>query len=127
MPQRLAARAGLVAAATALAALALPASAQAQPGASYVGYGQANNATAVKCVQNGLNNIISDHYAAQHDLISVDSVFGPETDEAIRYVQYRMLGASEADGVVGPRTGDLIMRYEFGWYTSCFPYVPTSR
>ncbi|MCX4983235.1 peptidoglycan-binding protein [Streptomyces sp. NBC_00572] len=127
MLSRLTARVAVGVAATTLAALALPGSAQAQPGAGYIGYGQANQPTAVWCVQKALNIIISDHFATQHDLISVDSAFGPETDEAIRYVQYRMLGAADADGIVGPRTGDLIMRQHTFDYQKCYPYVPTSR
>ena len=67
-------------------------------------------------------------FASEHDLISVDSAFGPETDEAIRFVQYRQLGAAEADGVVGPKTGDLLMRYLSAWYYGeCYPVLPTSR
>ncbi|MGW6393513.1 peptidoglycan-binding domain-containing protein [Streptomyces sp. NPDC055103] len=128
MLQKLATRVGVVAATTAMAALALSGSAQAQPGAGYIGYGYGNSPAAVKCVQRGLNMIISDHYASEHDLISVDSAFGPETDEAIRFVQYRQLGAAEADGVVGPKTGDLLMRYLAAWYYGeCYPVLPTSR
>ncbi|WP_406061828.1 peptidoglycan-binding protein [Streptomyces sp. NBC_01077] len=127
MLEKLAARAGAVAATTALAALALSGSAQAQPGAAYIGYGQANGWNAVRCVQIGLNGIIRESYATQHELISVDGVFGPETDEAIRYVQARRLGSAEADGIVGPRTGDLVMRYTFASFESCYPYVPTTR
>ncbi|MEW1694816.1 peptidoglycan-binding domain-containing protein [Streptomyces sp. NPDC091278] len=109
------------------AVLAAPGPAQAQPGAASIGSGRGNSSAAVRCVQQGINSIVSDRFATQHDLIGVDGSFGPETDEAVRYVQYRLLGASEADGVVGPRTGDLIMRYQYGNYAACYPYVPTSN
>ncbi|MFJ4908596.1 peptidoglycan-binding protein [Streptomyces sp. NPDC093249] len=122
-----ASRAGAALGAAVLAALAAPGPAQAQPGAASIGSGRGNSSAAVRCVQQGINSIVSDRFATQHDLIGVDGSFGPETDEAVRYVQYRLLGASEADGVVGPRTGDLIMRYQYGNYAACYPYVPTSN
>ncbi|WP_406061826.1 peptidoglycan-binding protein [Streptomyces sp. NBC_01077] len=125
MLRRLATRTAVVAATTALAALTLAGSAEAQRGVGYVGYGQTNNWNAVMCVQQNINNAIA-YYGIPHPYISEDGSFGPETDEAVRYMQNGWFGPSGADGIVGPRTGDAILKYGQTYLEHCYRYVPTS-
>ncbi|WP_328942741.1 peptidoglycan-binding protein [Streptomyces sp. NBC_00250] len=125
MLKTLVSRTGVLVAATALAALALPGSAQAAKGASYVGYGQTNNWTAVWCVQKNINSAIM-WYGLDYELLTADGSFGPKTDQAVRYMQNAWLGAGEVDGIVGPKTGDMILEAGKAYLDTCNRYIPTT-
>ncbi|MEU9075527.1 peptidoglycan-binding domain-containing protein [Kitasatospora sp. NPDC048538] len=90
-------------------------------GSLWVGYGKANAYASVKCVQQTSNSL---HYQTGYKEIAVDGRFGPDTYGAIVAIQ--KWASLEQDGVVGPRTGDVMVestKDSFGCYRS----LPTLR
>ncbi|WP_030210298.1 peptidoglycan-binding protein [Streptomyces sp. NRRL S-87] len=112
MPMNSLTRTAVLAGAATLALTALTGTAEARVGAPYIGYGQANNGSAVWCVQHQVNAFFKKS-APWHEQISEDSRFGPQTDEAIRFFQRevkRDLSPSmDVDGIVGPLTGTYLL------------------
>ncbi|MER7766876.1 peptidoglycan-binding domain-containing protein [Kitasatospora sp. NPDC096140] len=80
--------------------------ASAQPGASYVRYG--NRGSAVTCVQLALNHWTSNRSGMPHPEMGLD-VDGQFGDETLRVLKaYQIAQHLDPDGVVGPQTGDLL-------------------
>ncbi|MEU2022384.1 peptidoglycan-binding domain-containing protein [Streptomyces sp. NPDC016469] len=127
-----AARAAAVTAA-ALAAVALAGPAQASTSAGYVAYG--DTGTAVQCVQVAVN--VSNVHAG----IAVDGIWGARTETAVKTFQLINIWGVDpahgdpvfltADGVVGPYTGDVMLRYIAdnapGMKSACSAALPTTR
>ncbi|MFJ7626510.1 peptidoglycan-binding protein [Streptomyces sp. NPDC097595] len=116
----------------ALSAVALAGPAQASASAGYVAYG--DTGTAVKCVQIAVN-LAKDVQAG----VTVDGVWGPRTEDAVRKFQRVVPWAVgengqpiplDVDGVVGPNTGDamldVIAPKAHEWLTTCYYALPTS-
>ncbi|OKJ01787.1 hypothetical protein AMK18_10145 [Streptomyces sp. CB01249] len=117
----------------ALAAVALAGPAQASTSAGYVAYG--DSGTAVKCVQIAVNasNVQGD--------ITVDGIWGARTETAVKTFQLINIWGVDpvhgdpifltADGVVGPYTGDVMLRYiadnASGWKSTCAAALPTTH
>ncbi|MEU9045960.1 MULTISPECIES: peptidoglycan-binding domain-containing protein [unclassified Kitasatospora] len=120
---------GLVAAvALTLSTAALAGTAQASTTAPYLGYNHTTSGTGVWCVQHLVNDYLR---LSGEATISEDSQWGPQTDAAVRNFQQAVLGSSQADGVVGPRTGSKLMNVDWtdpyaGPNGSCLPFIPTT-
>ncbi|WP_030242671.1 peptidoglycan-binding domain-containing protein [Streptomyces sp. NRRL S-350] len=97
--------------------------AQAVPnsGSLWVGYGRSNTYNSVRCVQLISNSL---HYQTGYKTIDVDGAFGPDTAGAIVAVQ--RWASLDPDGVVGPRTGDVMIEATKDAY-GCYNYLPTLR
>ncbi|MFJ8628417.1 peptidoglycan-binding protein [Kitasatospora sp. NPDC093550] len=96
----------------------LSGSAQAKTGVSYIGKGYPNTRAGVWCVQHSLNYIFST-MDIHHAQIAEDSLFGPQTEEAIRYLQANDANwYTDVDGVVGPATGSTL----YAWGDPKFNY-----
>ncbi|MFJ5549297.1 peptidoglycan-binding protein [Streptomyces sp. NPDC093225] len=112
MPMNSLTRTAVLAGAATLALTALTGTAEARVGAPYIGYGQANNGSAVWCVQHQVNFFFKKS-APWHGQISEDSKFGPQTDEAIRVFQQivkrELAPGMDVDGIVGPMTGTYLL------------------
>ncbi|SDT83363.1 Putative peptidoglycan binding domain-containing protein [Streptomyces sp. TLI_053] len=113
----------LTAVAGLLIGLCAPA-ATANPNARNIRYG--DSGTAVRCVQLALNMYFEETRRYGHSL-EVDSVFGANTLKEVKYFQD--LNGLDADGVVGPRTGNYLDNeisdgVLFGF---CRSYIPTLR
>lgn len=128
-------RAGVLAATTALVlgALvgALAPGAQAAPNVPDIARGS-RNTVGVKCVQEGV-----DDWAKRTGRgwpLAVDGVFGDNTKKWVEKFQTASFGASGADGIVGPRTGNSILdnlngdtRQGFHWRSECYNQIPSSQ
>ncbi|MDX2560756.1 peptidoglycan-binding domain-containing protein [Streptomyces sp. TX20-6-3] len=133
MQKRIISKMGLVAAAAALlVGSTMGSTAQAATNARYIGYGYANTKDGVRCVQHSLNYIFS-HMNIYHRQIAEDGLFGPETEEAIRYFQtHDTFDETVPDGVVGPKTGDGLQvwgdpNWNGGWSRGyCYWHLPTT-
>ncbi|MFD5465867.1 peptidoglycan-binding protein [Kitasatospora sp. NPDC127059] len=119
-------RAAAVAAAAA-ALLTVSGTASANTNAGYVGPGQANNWTAVQCVQHDINVFI-DARGGWYPKLKEDGYWGPNTDNAIRWFQNSLISYTKsADGIVGPLTGDMVLAYgDDQWDGKCRAALPTS-
>ncbi|WP_223241857.1 peptidoglycan-binding domain-containing protein [Streptomyces sp. CBMA123] len=97
--------------------------AQAVPnsGSLWVGYGKSNTYASVKCVQEISNDL---QYQTGYHGIAVDGSFGPDTYGAIVAIQ--AWASLQQDGVVGPRTGDVMVEATKDYY-GCYPYLPTLK
>ncbi|MGA5822437.1 peptidoglycan-binding domain-containing protein [Kitasatospora sp. NPDC094028] len=97
--------------------------AQAVPnsGSLWVGYGRSNTYNSVKCVQQISNSL---RYQTGYKSIAVDGAFGPDTAGAIVAIQH--WANLDPDGVVGPRTGDVMIESTKDYY-GCYNYLPTLR
>ncbi|MFE9568743.1 peptidoglycan-binding protein [Streptomyces sp. NPDC006692] len=140
MLKRFITRAGVAACVTVSAALGITGTASAQPGLNdYIGYGQTNNTHAVWCVQHMANYFFSTYPGYGHPQISEDGQFGPQTDEAIRFVQAKSGSHLTADGIVGPQTGEEFLTYgDPGYgihfddqtlktsYSYCYGFIPST-
>ncbi|WP_327135303.1 peptidoglycan-binding protein [Streptomyces sp. NBC_01343] len=131
MLKKIATRAGVIAATTALAALSVAGAAEAKPGVGYIGYGKTNNTHAVWCVQHQYNYLVRVN-GPSHPQIAEDGKFGPQTDEAIRFLQKYWWGDSGTDGIVGPATGGLFLTLGDPVYGTvagekgyCYDYIPS--
>ncbi|MFE6868744.1 peptidoglycan-binding protein [Kitasatospora sp. NPDC057692] len=107
--------------------LGLTGSANAVPGAAYLGYGHTTSGTGVWCVQHLVNDYLR---LGGRATIAEDGQWGPKTDAAVRSFQQGVLGSGQADGVVGPQTGSKLMNVDWtdpyaGPNGHCLPYVPT--
>ncbi|MFG3050541.1 peptidoglycan-binding protein [Kitasatospora sp. NPDC048239] len=110
----------------------LSGSAQARVGVSYIGNGYPNTKAGVWCVQHSLNHIFKT-MNIYHAQIKEDSLFGPQTEEAIRYLQANDTDPNtEVDGIVGPATGSTLYawgdpryNYNSGTNGSCYWSLPT--
>ncbi|MFI9365032.1 peptidoglycan-binding protein [Kitasatospora sp. NPDC053057] len=109
--QSLVKRAAVVAASAAVALGALSGTAGANTNAGYVGPGQANNWTAVWCVQHDIN-VFSKARGGWYPQLTEDGYWGPNTDNAIHWFQNQLISYTKnADGIVGPLTGDMLLAY----------------
>ncbi|WP_042390176.1 peptidoglycan-binding domain-containing protein [Streptacidiphilus melanogenes] len=131
MLKNLGSKAGVAAAAAVMAVMGLAGTANAQPGVGYIGYHQANNPHAVWCVQHMYNYFVTVNDPGAHPTIAEDGVFGPATDDAIRFVQKQWY-PSEVDGIVGPATGDMLLVEGDPYYGTfaggkgyCYSYIPS--
>lgn len=99
-------------------------------GVPSIRYGSSNH-IGVKCVQRSYNAWRSYGGPAK---LRVDGVYGPATVRAVRYLQART-DARPVDGIVGPRTGHVILAGLYYWYTNrtigygltlhtCYTHVP---
>ncbi|MFG3229679.1 peptidoglycan-binding protein [Kitasatospora sp. NPDC048194] len=91
------------------AILTCAAPAHADPNTTYLSYG--DRGVGVKCVQIAVG-------------VTADSVWGPDTDRAVRAFQRSHFG--HADGIVGPQTGDALMNRLNAYYGWCYSVIPTS-
>ncbi|MEU3567861.1 peptidoglycan-binding protein [Kitasatospora sp. NPDC036755] len=108
--------------------LGVAGSADAAPGAPYLGYGHTTSGTGVWCVQHLVNDWLR---LGGRSTIDEDGQWGPKTDGAVRYFQQSILGSAQADGVVGPQTGNKLMNIDWtdpygGPDGSCRPFIPTT-
>ncbi|MFF0413786.1 peptidoglycan-binding protein [Kitasatospora sp. NPDC004745] len=125
MIRTLAKRAAVVAAASAVTVTMLAGTASANTQVGYVGDHQANNWTAVWCVQHDINHFAQNSW---YPHIDEDGYWGPKTKNAVVWFQGRLIsGAKYADGIVGPRTGDLLLGYgDEDQDAKCRAALPTS-
>ncbi|MFE4977970.1 peptidoglycan-binding protein [Kitasatospora sp. NPDC056651] len=100
-------------------------SAQASPGAGYIGDGYGNNAHGVWCVQHLINDVVAAHGKGRP--LNEDSAWGPNTKS---WVEWYQDGAGlSKDGVVGRDTGAALLRdgdSYYGGYNYCYTYVPST-
>ncbi|WP_051711414.1 peptidoglycan-binding domain-containing protein [Streptomyces sp. NRRL S-350] len=121
---------GLVAAAAlTLSTAALAGTAQASTTAPWLGYNHTTSGTGVWCVQHLVNDYLR---LSGEATILEDGQWGPNTDSAVRDFQQNVLGSSQADGVVGPKTGSKLMNFDWhdsyaGPNGSCLPFIPTTN
>ncbi|MDT0451970.1 peptidoglycan-binding domain-containing protein [Streptomyces hesseae] len=111
MFKKYAAKAGLVVGTAALVAGGLAGTANAAEGAGYVGSGYTTSGSAVWCVQHQVNSIAAKVGRAQ---IAEDGKWGPRTKDQV--VWYQNWVGADADGIVGPTTGDYLLRYGDQYY-----------
>ncbi|MFE9574581.1 peptidoglycan-binding protein [Streptomyces sp. NPDC006692] len=123
------AKAGLVVAAGALLTGTTVGTAQANTNAGYIGYGYSNNTHAVWCVQQLTNSYAK--WGGGRALIPEDGVWGPQTYDQLRWFQSHWPQLLDADGVVGPKTGNVLLYASgdtvyggSGGY--CNAYIPTT-
>ncbi|MFE5593116.1 peptidoglycan-binding protein [Streptomyces sp. NPDC056549] len=114
-------RAALLTSAVATALVTFAGTASASPSAPYLGYG--SQGEGVKCVQIAVNwaNAYPVHLAE-------DGVWGDQTQRGVVAFQRWKLGDAQADGVVGPNTGDKVMQIlnqAPALAEQCYDYVPT--
>ncbi|MEU1422005.1 peptidoglycan-binding domain-containing protein [Kitasatospora sp. NPDC005751] len=117
-------RGALVSAAAALLTVGvMGGSAHAVPnsGSLWVGYGKSNTYASVKCVQQTSNSL---QYQTGYHEIAVDGSFGPDTYGAIVAIQ--RWASLDQDGVVGPRTGDVMVSATKDMF-HCYASLPTLR
>ncbi|MFE4603421.1 peptidoglycan-binding protein [Kitasatospora indigofera] len=127
MMKKFVTRLGLTAGVAALALGGVSGTAQATPGAAYVGPGYPNNPHAVWCVQHLMNDV-SRQYG--QPTVDEDGVWGPKTFAAVKTFQNRFWATSSngADGIVGPTTGEYLLSYGDSYYgrgNYCFWYLPS--
>lgn len=135
--KKLATRAGLAVAASALALVGTAGSASANPNAPYIGSGYVTSGAGVWCVQHSINYFITHGYvqdfapngAPGHGTISEDSTWGPQTADAVRWIQG--LWHFSQDAVVGPDTGTTLIWWGDPYYNGqpgalgyCWNYIP---
>ncbi|MDH6708821.1 hypothetical protein P3T27_005567 [Kitasatospora sp. MAA19] len=120
-------RAAVVTASAAIAATTLAGTASANTQAGYVGDNQANDWTAVQCVQHDFNQF-SLARGGNYPSLKEDGYWGPNTRSAVIWMQNMLISyAKHADGIVGPLTGDLLLDYgDQGWDGKCRAALPTS-
>ncbi|MEV8588327.1 peptidoglycan-binding domain-containing protein [Streptomyces sp. NPDC051180] len=134
MFKKLTSQAALVAAAAALlTGTVTGGSASASTGASYIGNGYPNGTTAVRCVQHLINYAIDRGRYWGVAKVAEDGIWGPKTRQAVIDVQRGTGGSLSVDGIVGPRTGDMLMfEGDPEWSGGgagkgpCYSYVPTT-
>ncbi len=114
--RKIAGRVAALAVTTALAVPALAGVADAQVGAGWIGPGETNSYWGVKCTQ-----IAIDLSGAAS--VSVDGLYGPETESGIIAFQQSM-GLPD-DGVVGPQTGKDLMAFLWHDHPGCYRSLPT--
>ncbi|MFD5464164.1 peptidoglycan-binding protein [Kitasatospora sp. NPDC127059] len=116
-------RGAFVLAAAALATVGVAGTAQAVPnsGSLWVGYGKSNTYASVKCVQLISNSL---QYQTGYHTVTVDGAFGPDTYGAV--VALQKWAHLDPDGVVGPRTGDVMIEATKDYY-GCYSYLPTLK
>ncbi len=116
-------RVGAVAAAAALLLGVAAPAAMANPSARYIRYGDSGR--AVQCVQHALNEWNLD-FNRPSDLAE-DGVFGNDTRNMVKYFQG--IQGLDADGVVGPRTGNFLVTEleDLVWWMDCGSRIPTLR
>lgn len=135
MLKKYAARAGVVVGAAAMVAGATMGTAGAAEGVGYIGYGNTTSGSGVWCVQHQANSIAA---KAGRATVDEDGAWGPKTQAQVKWVQDRM--GMKTDGIVGPETGNALLRYgdqyyggKDGYCTALIPsdwrlgasYVPT--
>ncbi|MER7667036.1 peptidoglycan-binding domain-containing protein [Kitasatospora sp. NPDC096128] len=120
-------RAAVVAASAAVALITVSGTASANTNAGYVGPGQANNWTAVQCVQHDINHF-SQAGGGWYPTLKEDGYWGSNTDNAIHWFQNKLISYTKSsDGIVGPLTGDMLLAYgDEGWDGKCRAALPTS-
>lgn len=108
-------------------------SASASTTAPYIGNGYANNTHAVWCVQRMINYAIDRGRYWGVAKVAEDGVWGTKTRQAVVDVQKGTGGALTPDGIVGPKTGDMLMFEGDPYYSGgsagngyCHTYVPTT-
>ncbi|GGY65431.1 peptidoglycan-binding domain-containing protein [Streptomyces omiyaensis] len=101
--------------------------------AAYIGNGYPNNTHGVWCVQRMINYAIDRGRYWGVAKVAEDGVWGPKTRQAVIDVQKGTGGFLTPDGVVGPRTGDMLMFEGDPYYSGggagngyCHAYVPTT-
>ncbi|WP_236653683.1 peptidoglycan-binding domain-containing protein [Streptacidiphilus melanogenes] len=135
---RLTSRVGITMGAAALALAASAVGAHASTTASWIGDGYPNNTHGVWCVQHSLNyfqRTVGPAMKYQIPVIAEDGIWGPQTKRAVVLFQEDMaVGNLQADGVVGPKTGDALIETGDQYYNGyngeyatgyCADYVPT--
>ncbi|MFJ3742851.1 peptidoglycan-binding protein [Streptomyces albidoflavus] len=74
-------------------------------GAKWAEYG--STGAHVKEIQ-ALINGTTTYYGTHGKALAVDGIYGAGTRSAVRWFQQKYIGASAADGIVGPRTWDAL-------------------
>ncbi|MFE2065237.1 peptidoglycan-binding protein [Streptomyces sp. NPDC059467] len=105
--------------------------AHADPGIPDIGYGYANNAESVRCVQFFVNNYLDLH-------LLVDGEFGPQTENGVKQLQkysnYHWATTLLAvDGIFGKNTGEVVLKHikrypgsiDYTKASHCAHYVPS--
>ena len=115
-------RAALLLSATAVAVTGLAGTASARPGAPYLSYG--SQGEGVKCAQIAVN------WANAFPVnLAEDGIWGEQTQWGVVAFQRWKLGDSQADGVVGPNTGDRMLEtlreYNMATANYCYQYLPS--
>ncbi len=111
MFKKYAAKAGLALGTAALVAGGLGGTANAAEGVGYIGYGNTTRGDGVWCVQHQVNSFAAKVGRGQ---IAEDGQWGPNTKNQIVWFQDWMgLGK---DGIVGPETGNKLLRYGDQYY-----------
>ncbi|MFI9363148.1 peptidoglycan-binding domain-containing protein [Kitasatospora sp. NPDC053057] len=118
-------RTALLAASAAVAVTTLAGTASANTQAESVGDGYSDSRDAVLCVQHDINYFNRNGWNPQ---IAEDGYWGPITKQAVIDMQYKLISSAKyTDGIVGPRTGDLLLSYgDPGWEGKCRPILPTT-
>ncbi|MFJ5779536.1 peptidoglycan-binding protein [Streptomyces sp. NPDC093094] len=115
-------KAALLAASVTVAVTGSAGIAGASTSAPYLQYG--SRGEGVKCVQIAVNWA----NAFQVELAE-DGIWGKQTQYAVVAFQRWKLGDSQADGIVGPNTGDKLMEtlreYNVATANYCYRYLPT--
>ncbi|WP_405771794.1 peptidoglycan-binding protein [Streptomyces sp. NBC_01538] len=133
MLKKLTSQFAAVAAGALLTGVMTAGSASASTTASYIGNGYPNSTNAVKCVQRLINYAIDRGRYWGVAKVVEDGAWGPKTRQAVIDVQRGTGGALTPDGIVGPKTGDMLMfEGDPDWSGGaegdgpCHAYVPTS-
>ncbi|MFD7451950.1 peptidoglycan-binding protein [Kitasatospora sp. NPDC059827] len=111
--------------ATAAVTLTLAAPAQASTGASYIGDGYPNGYNSVHCVQTILNDWVANVVGDSGARVQEDGIWGPKTKAlVVRYqtVQSHSNPSVVPDGIVGRITGDIMI---YSNTQPCYKYIPT--
>ncbi|MBT2470251.1 hypothetical protein J7E97_20825 [Streptomyces sp. ISL-66] len=123
----------LAASAALLTGVMTAGSASASTTAPYIGNGYTNNTHAVWCVQHMINYAIDRGRYWGVAKVAEDGVWGPKTRQAVVGVQNGTGGSLNPDGIVGPKTGDMLMFEGDPYYSGrsagdgyCHTYLPTS-
>ncbi|MER6097487.1 peptidoglycan-binding domain-containing protein [Streptomyces sp. NPDC001728] len=114
-------RAALLTSSVALAVVSLAGTASAVPSAPYVAYGDQGD--GVRCVQAA---VVWSHTSSAR--LEEDGIWGDRTQAGVLDFQRAKLGSSQADGVVGPNTGDkmlAVLGQNPAMYEFCYDVLPS--